>query len=195
MPSRSRPSRPRKPRSRPLWRWVRLVVCCLLCCSVTGCQVFEVLGAVVMMIGHGIVMLIQAILPVAMKLAPLLLLAGDVDGARVMQFDPNEQLTPEERITRICEFLEQNKDSIVAADIQTVDVRTWREDARRGVQGHTVPGLTTTAIYLPCAEGQSPDQMVRRLNRQLAQHGIRLQLYSIQGQRVIVATGDTGSTH
>lgn len=161
--------------------------------TMTGCQVFEVFGQVLMMIVQGVYLLIQALIPVAVKLAPLLLMVGDPSDPSVIQFDPNK-VTPEQQVAYVCRFMDESKGKIVAAEVLPVTTRDPAQLGRTLVRLNEVPGLHTTAVFIPCRPGETPEQLVARMNTKLARNGIRLNLYTVEGRRIAVPARAAGMT-
>jgi hypothetical protein len=147
----------------------------LLCVQLSGCAFFETIAEILSMVIMGLIILIQSLIPIAAKLAPLLLVEGPDGEPVLIQMEPGT--SPEEAARAVARLMEQNAGSVMAAEVHVVPAGEVKERLAALAREADAPGMHVSAALVRCEGGERGRKLARRLKLLLAREGVRLRVY------------------
>jgi hypothetical protein len=165
-------------------RGLRLAAALGLCLNLMGCMVLETLEAIAAMILSAIIVLVQALLPSAIQLAPLFVEGGPGSGPAVYQIVGRDAEGAEAAVTRL---LKDGGGSLVAGEVRVVRTTDAAASGREALAGAGARGVRTAAVVIVLERGEDAEALAARLRARMAVMGLRPALYEDSGALVLAA--------
>jgi len=172
-------------------RMTGLGLACLLCCNLTGCSVFSVMGEALLIVIQGIIILFQALVPVALKIAPLVFLA-EADGSGMIRLEYADGPEGKQIMADVVRFVEENSGNIVSARAVAFKSTDPEKTTKLVLKACKEGGYYTNAIVIPCDDQAALQELCDRLNRRFAKSGLNMKaLPSAKYRDVLARTGQS----